>query len=97
MSKIKAELTNPTNNKRNCKPLAYTTEWKPPANIYDTTNTATTMEMYLELFSYSTVKEEFIDEMIDAIQSISARVTGIYNTDVIIFPYTSCNGSSIVV
>ena len=55
------------------------------------------MEMYLELFSYSTVKEEFIDEMIDAIQSISARVIGIYNTDVIIFPYTSCNGSSIVV
>lgn len=86
MTKIKIELTNPTNNKRNCKPLAYTTEWKPPANIYETTNNATTMEMYLELPSYSTVKEEFIDEMIVAIQSISAKVIGRYNTDVNIFP-----------
>lgn len=86
MTKIKIELTNPTNNKRNCKPLACTTEWKPPANIYETTNNATTMEMYLELPSYSTVKEEFIDEMIVAIQSISAKVIGRYNTDVIIFP-----------
>lgn len=86
MTKIKIELTNPTNNKRNCKQLACTIEWKPPATIYETTNNATTMEMYLELPSYSTVKEEFIDEMIVAIQSISAKVIGRYNTDVIIFP-----------